>query len=314
MMSGQLESLQQAFASALLDAENERPLLGRVKPVPPVSGFAPAQVNAGVLSETHTSIAASSDADDPVRRRIGLYRGNVRAHWRSALASAYPVLLALVGDDYFEGLSHAYACAHPSRSGDLNRFGDALPTFIDSYEQNARFRYFADVARLEWSLHVAHFAADVTSLTPQQWLEIGHERLLDTRFVVHPACTAIASRHAVAEIWFAHQPGGVFPERLDVPTWMLVVRPLWQPTVLVQSAAAHAAFIAMQRGRSLSEALDAAFALDPEFDFTSQWQKWISAAAITGPVIRTGEPHVMLHRRRPGRRPPSSPGKRGCRR
>jgi hypothetical protein len=215
MMSGQLDSLQQAFASALVDAERERPLLGRVKPVPPVSGFGPAQVNAGVLSETHTHIAAGSDSDDHVRRRIGLYRGNVRAHWRVALASVYPVLLALVGDDYFEGLSHAYAYAHPSRSGDLNRFGDALPTFIDSYEQNARFRYFADVARLEWSLHVAHFAADVTSFTPQQWLEIGHERLLDAWFVVHPACTAIASSYAVVDVWFAHQPRGVFPERLD---------------------------------------------------------------------------------------------------
>ncbi|MGF6759133.1 hypothetical protein P3T16_006561, partial [Paraburkholderia sp. GAS42] len=115
-----------------------------------------------------------------------------------------------------------------------------------------------------------------------------------TRGFVHPACTAIASRYAVADIWLAHQPGRVFPERLDVPTGMLVVRPLWQPTILVQSAAAHAAFIAMQLGKSLNEALDAAFALDPEFDFTSQWQKWISAAAIASPVISTGEPRVLL--------------------
>jgi hypothetical protein len=284
MMSGKLESRQQAFASALINAELERPLLASVKPLPSVSGLGPAQVDAGVWSGTHTHIAAGPDSDDYVRRRIGLYRGNVRSHWRAALASAYPVLLALVGDDYFEELSHAYACAHPSRSGDLNRFGDSLPTFIDRYEQNARYRYFADVARLEWSLHVAHFAADVTSFTPQQWLEIGHERLLEARFVVHPACTAIASRYAIADIWFAHQPGGVFPERLDAPTWMLVVRPLWQPTVLAQSAAAHAAFIAMQRGKSLNEALDAAFAIDPEFDFTSQWRNWISAAAIIGSV------------------------------
>ena len=97
------------------------------------------------------------------------------------------MLPAVVGDDYFEGLSHAYARAHPSRSGNLNRYGDALPTFIDRFEHHARFRYFADVARLEWLLHVAHFAAEATSFTPQQWLEIGDERLLDARFVVHPA-------------------------------------------------------------------------------------------------------------------------------
>ena len=101
------------------------------------------------------------------------------------------------------------------------------------------------------------------------------------------ACTTLASRHAIADIWLAHQPGGVLPRRLHVPTWALVVRPLWRPTILVHSAAAHAAFVALQRGKTLNEALDAAFALDPKFDFTSQWQAWISAVAITGAVTGT---------------------------
>ncbi len=278
-----LELLQQAFAKALDDPEQEQSLLARVKPSLPMSTAGLAQVNEAGRSSEPQSVPA--DSDDSMRERLALYRGNVRSRWRAALSNAYPVLLALVGDAYFDALSLAYARAHPSLSGDLNRFGDALPTFIGEYERDSSFRYFPDVARLEWALHVAYFAADMTAFTPQQWLELGDERLLDGRLVVHPSCAAIASDYAIADIWLAHQPGGIFPRRVDVPSWTLVVRPVWQPTVLVQSEAAQAAFVALQSGEPLNAALEAALAVDPEFDFVSQWQAWISTCAITGADI-----------------------------
>src|ERR1700730_296805 len=149
MTADQLESLQRTFARALDDAEYERPLYGRVKPVPPTSGWRPAPFRESGMSDPDTHLAAGFDPDANVRRRVGLYRGNVRTHWRAALANVYPVLLALVGDAYFDALSIAYARSHPSQSGDLNRFGDELPVFMGEYERDRRFRYFADVARLE---------------------------------------------------------------------------------------------------------------------------------------------------------------------
>jgi len=254
-----LDSLQRAFADALASTEREPAALAVLKPAP-----------------------SSPDPPGDLAKRVELYRRNLRAHWRAALASAYPVLLALVGDSYFDALSLAYGGAHPSQSGDLNRFGASLPVFIEAREHDPRFRYFADVARLEWAVHVAWFAADVAVFTPHAWNDTGSEALLDGRLAVHPACASIVSPYAIADIWLAHQPGGVFPEHIDVPTHALVVRPLWRPTVLVHSAAAHAAFVALQRGSTLGEALDAAFAVDSCFDFASQWQAWISASVITG--------------------------------
>src|SRR4249920_487482 len=52
--------------------------------------------------------------------RLALYRGNVHAAWEKALANAYPVVRALVGEEFFGGLARAYGRAHPSNSGDLN--------------------------------------------------------------------------------------------------------------------------------------------------------------------------------------------------
>ncbi len=114
-MQQPLELAQQCFADALLDAACEPALSGTV---------------------------ATFAAPAPLQYRIGLYRGNLQAHARGALANAYPVLLALVGNDYFDAVTRAYARAHPSQSGDLNRFGGTLPEFIGRYETEARFSYF----------------------------------------------------------------------------------------------------------------------------------------------------------------------------
>jgi hypothetical protein len=219
--------------------------------------------------------------EDILRKRIELYRSSIHSHLRAALASTYPVLLAQVGESYFDNLSIAYAEAHPSQSGDLNRFGVALPGFIGTYERDPRFRYFPDLARLEWSLHLAHFAADPEVLTYNEWVAMRPDDLLDARLAVHPACELVTSRYAIADIWAAHQMDASFPRDLDSPTHVLVVRPHWRAKILVQCAAAHAAFGSLARGATLNAALDAAFMIDVDFDFTSQWRVWIEASAIT---------------------------------
>lgn len=257
-----LAELQAAFAAALDDPDADAALAASLAPV----------------------CADERAQAEPLRARIGLYRGNVRAARRLALASAYPVLAALAGEAWFDALAIAYTRAHPVRDADLNRFGAALPAFVQQYETDPRYAYFGDVARLEWVLHAAAFAANVTPLTPQQWSGVGAERLASARLAVHPACFALASPYAVEAIWRAHQPeaAGAWPARVDTPSWTLVVRPHWRPLLLVHTEAAHVAFAAIQRGATLDEALDGAFAVDPDFNFTGQWRMWIECRAITG--------------------------------
>ncbi|WP_035523569.1 DNA-binding domain-containing protein [Paraburkholderia sacchari] len=265
-----LASMQAAFAAALDDPAAD-------------AALAAAYLRAGA------SIAIAHE-------RLGFYRGNVRAARRAALASAYPVLAALVGEAYFDALALAYARAHPSRDADLNRFGAAMPAFIERYETDERYAYFGDVARLEWALHMAAFAADAEPLAPAQWQAIGAERLMASRLAVHPACVALASDHAALAIWRAHQHddqnlGGkahegarqhAWPDRIDTPGWVLIVRPRWRPAALVHAQAAHEAFVALQHGATLDEAIESAFAVDKDFDFASQWRTWIETGAIVG--------------------------------
>lgn len=257
-MNASLEKLQSAFADAIDDPVADPALFRHLQ-----------------------------TADDALaHERLGLYRGNVRAARRAALAGAYPVLAQLTGDTYFDALALAYARAHPSRDADLNRFGALLPDFIERYETDARYAYFGDVARLEWALHVATFAANVTPLSPAQWQAIGVERLMSARLKVHPACIALESRYAAFEIWRAHRQNDreqvPWPQRLDAPNWTLIVRPQWRSAALSHTHAAHAAFVALQRGETLDAALERAFSIDANFDFATQWRRWIETNAIIG--------------------------------
>ncbi|MGT2472140.1 HvfC/BufC family peptide modification chaperone [Paraburkholderia terrae] len=221
---------------------------------------------------------------DIVGGRLNVYRRNVHSAWLAALKNTYPVLLALTGERYFAGLALAYAEDHPSGSGDLNRYGAHLPGFIEAWEQNARYDYFGDVARLEWAVHNAWYAADPHVTRAEQWQAIDSEHLLDSGLTVHPACSAVRSRHSIGDIWRAHQAGGDAPRDIGATACVLVVRPQWRPVVVDQSQAAHEAFLALKRGRTLTEAIDIGLDVDSSFDIAMQLQVWISMAAVTGIV------------------------------
>ncbi|WP_109481291.1 DNA-binding domain-containing protein [Paraburkholderia sp. C35] len=254
-MKASLADTQQAFCSAVRDAREDAALSGRLSTPPNI-----------------------------VSGRLSLYRRNVQSAWLAALKNAYPVLLALTGERYFTGLAQGYAKDHPSESGDLNQYGAHLPEFIERWEQNALYGYFGDVARLEWAVHNAWYAADPRVTSTQQWQETGSERLLNSRLTTHPACSAMRSRHSIGDIWRAHQPGGDAPRDIDAAACVLVVRPHWRPVVVDQTLAAHDAFLALQHGRTLNEAIDVGLEANSAFDIAAQLQVWISIAAVTGMV------------------------------
>ncbi|CAM2141598.1 putative DNA-binding domain-containing protein [Pararobbsia alpina] len=277
-------ALQIEFAAALLDSSRTSALMEKLARADDGLHRTPEASPYHDLTADSCNRADESVMDPSLSKlidRVGLYRGNVHAHRRAALANAYPVLLSLVGDAYFDALSRAYGLAHPSQSGDLNRFGDALPAFIATYESDTKYTYFADMARLEWAAHQAHYAQDVKPFTTEEWARVGGG-LLDERVAIHPACCAIESPFAIGDIWRAHQPGGIFPASIAAPSYALVVRPAWRATVLNQSEAAHCAFVALQGGRTLNEALDIAFAVDESFDFSRQWSVWTQALVVVG--------------------------------
>ena len=254
-------------------------------PLPPMSLDALAagqQAFAAALLNTVAPLP--SFAGEAVPQRFSLYRGNLSATWRRTLGHAYPVVLALVGEDFFGGLARAYGGRYPSDSADLNQFGDRFADFLAAFPPVDELPYLPDMARLEWAVHLAHYAADAPGLAPEALAALHPDQLEARRFSLHPACALLASDWQVAALWRAHQEGegqGAFPPDLRAASCALICRPRWKAQVLVVDAAAHAALLALQRGQTFGAALDAAFGLDPAFDLAAHLRQWLAHAVLT---------------------------------
>lgn len=216
--------------------------------------------------------------------RMALYRGNMVGAWRQALGAAYPVVRALVGDEFFAELARAYGQAHPSTSGDLNRFGAQFAAFVAVFRHTQSLPYLADVAVLEWAVRRAHFAADAEPLRRERIAALLPDKLLAARFTLHPACTWIASTVPIASLWLAHQPlaSVEFPETLERGEFALVVRPRWQVDVLAASAGELAALDALRAGASMDETIAVALRADGEFDFAKAFVRWLDYNVFVG--------------------------------
>ena len=146
------------------------------------------------------------NGSDPARR-FGVYRNNVIVGLVDALADSYPVVQALVGEEFFRAMAAEFVRQSPPRSPVLAWYGAGFAEFLAGFEPVAGLAYLADVARLEWLRVEAWHAADATALPMDQLAALlaDEERLPETRFALHPSLRVVNSAHPVVSLWAAHQ-------------------------------------------------------------------------------------------------------------
>lgn len=217
--------------------------------------------------------APAAEAALPLKHaeRFALYRGNLTSTWAKALAAAYPVIAQLVGEEFFTALAREYGRAHPSDNGDLNRFGAHFESFLRSFEHVQDLPYLPDMARLEWQLHRIHYAHHEPAL---QALDIDSQAVEEQSFPWQPTAQLFKSDWAVVPLWLAHQDRP-FPQKMDEPSRALLSRPEWTAHVTPLQAPDYAALQALKEGKTFGAALDAAFALDEDFDVAASLQQWL---------------------------------------
>jgi len=249
----ELAQLQTTFSDALFDGRTEAGLMAHLK--------------------------------DASAERLSLYRGNLTVTWDKALSNAYPVIRQLVGEEFFSALTRAYGMAHPSDNPDLNQFGATFGAFLAGFRHVADFPYLPDMARLEWTSHRTHYAAGSPALDAAELASLAPDEFETARFALHPAATLFASDWAVVPLWQAHQGGSgvAFPDELAVASRAVVVRPRWKTDVVALSAAAHGALELLSQRAPMGAALDAAFALDDDFDITLHLKQWIDLGLLASP-------------------------------
>jgi len=224
-----------------------------------------------------------SGPEERTRRRMRFYRGNVQANAAKSLGNAFPVCRALTGDEFFEGLAHVYAARAPSRSGDLNLYGEAFPAFLSDFRPAKEIAYLADVARLEWAVHRAHFAADVARFDVGALAAVPPSRFEELRARLHPACALIESRYPLARLWEIHQPNyqDAFQADFDEAAhYALVYRPRFKVEVTALDAGEFAFLSACAAGANLGQAVERARTVDASFTLDAPLAGWIENLVI----------------------------------
>lgn len=217
------------------------------------------------------------------RRGLTAYRSNAHELARRALAGAYPAVAQLLGEDNFAGLARSLWAAQPPGRGDIAQWGAGLADHIESLPALiGEEPFMADVARVEWLLHVAATAADAQLDVPSLQLLAAQDPAGFT-LVLSPGAACVASPYPVATIVNAHIAGRPSLEeagqrlRDGRAETALVWREGFKPR-LREALAGEAAFIAaLQERRSLADSLEAA----PRLDFG----RWLAPAAQEGLLV-----------------------------
>jgi len=154
-----------------------------------------------------------------------------------------------------------------------------LPHPIDVY---VKLENSGDVAALEWSVHVAHYAADAAGLKRERISALPPDELLAARFALHPACAWLRSPFPVASIWLAHQPQAAvaLPDSLDRRELALVVRPRWRVEVLLSTRGELAALSCLREGADVETAITAGLRAEAGFAFPKALVRWLEYSVL----------------------------------
>ncbi len=215
--------------------------------------------------------------------RVRVYQNNVQEGLTKALASAYPVIEKLVGRACFRTLARDYIRRFPSEHGDLQHYGSSFSALLRDALPGAEYRYMSDVADLEWAYQEVLVAADPEPFDMRA-LESVPAHLYETlTFTLHPASRLVASRYPISAIWRANQPWADSGDFIDLGSggeYLLVHRPAHEVSFRALTAAEHEFVASLDRGESLSMALESALSQDSDFDLPRTLTGLIQSHAI----------------------------------
>lgn len=132
-------------------------------------------------------------------QRLGIYRNHHRLSLAAAIATHYPTIRGIVGDEAFDQLALDYVVQVPPTDACLALYGDGFAAFLERDPRLGALPYLADAARLDWALIQAQIAPDLPAIGTADLAASGAD-LAMARFRLHPAATLIHSPYPLLAI------------------------------------------------------------------------------------------------------------------
>ncbi len=212
----------------------------------------------------------------PAGRRFNVYRNNVATSLMDALASGFPVISKLLGQENFRNLARDYQWDNPPSSPLMMLYGESFPDFLDHHPALSKLPYLGDVARLEYAIRRSYHAADAPQL---EATSLEDERILQARFTLSDTVELVSSPYPIFGVWRINtQPDA--PKPTAKAEFVAIFRPDYDPLPEEVSGADFALLTALKAGETLQDALAKAQSTDPDHDFARILGRLLAGNAI----------------------------------
>jgi Putative DNA-binding domain len=227
------------------------------------------------------------DEFDP--RGMAIYRNNLLATARQALAISFPTVLTLIGEGLFNYACRELLISSPPKHGDWALWGDDFPTLLSGLVQLVDYPFVTDIAQVDLLRQQSMRAKD--SVIDQASLQLLATHDIDELYIeLTPSQFCMTANYPVIEFWLAHQQGMVSDTKKelnqkfiqqsldklaqgDFSQKVLIYRPYFNAEILELSASEYAWLTLIKQGVSIGKALDIMsnnHQLEHDFDF-AQW-------------------------------------------
>ncbi len=133
--------------------------------------------------------------------RLSIYRNNVFGNFTSVLESVYEVVQKLVGEEYFLSLAEKYAKKYPSKSGNLDNYGEYFSEFLKQKKMQHKLPYLSDIAKLEYLFHKCYFSKEADDFDIENFQKISPEDFSNLTLKLHPSVFLLKSKFSIFSIW-----------------------------------------------------------------------------------------------------------------
>lgn len=212
---------------------------------------------------------------------ITIYQHNMQSALTKALEHCYPLLVKLIGKDFFLLTAKEYLACYPSLSSDLNDYGAYVSDFIANYAPLADYIYLPEVAKFEWTCHrlarlAEHLSFDVCKLEG-----LDKEQYPHLYFSLNPASDVLSFTYPILRIIALCKNEIPGPIDMQAGETRLLIYRRQQHVSLVSLTMGEYHFLkALQANKALTTALDIALDKDPLFKLDEKLPVWINNKVI----------------------------------
>ncbi len=221
---------------------------------------------------------------------LSVYRNGYLRTCTDGLAANYPVVRAIVGNDYFRDLARAYVDQYPPTRSTLVGYGERLTDFIRQREGENGLDYLADAAAIDAAWLESYFAAEGLPLAPADIEHMGAKDTDVTAVGVHltPHVQLVQIEHSIVDTWAMLRDHGELAEAVAL-TKRVHLAMLWRLDGHIHIKAlddAESAFInTLADVATLGDAAARAYEVDASFDLAETF-----AALLQNNILQLKEP------------------------